>query len=376
MLIDADNHVALMALLFGIVGVSCWLERFDWARLVSAPVLIILIALVLSNVNLIPKEAESYRFVSEYFLMAAIPLLLFKADVRSIFGETGRLLIVFFIAAAGTVLGVLLAFRLVPIGELGAQAGAAIAGGYIGGGMNFVAVSKVVGLTDPTRFAVVLGAEASMAMIYLMLLSVMPTLAWFASWDQLRVAPAVSESPVSVMEDEDSRPDLPHMAFALGLSLVVCALGNTLASNIGFPEFSILAITIVSIIVANTIRKQMRALKGDFLLGMLLLYVFFSVFGAGVDIISMLRQAPLLMLFSAIVIMMHCVVVFVAGYLLGFSAREVVIASNACVLGPPTAAALAARSGWYELVTPGILCGIFGYVIGSFIGAAVFEVLA
>ena len=362
-----------MALLFSIVGASLWLERFAWARMVSAPLMVILTALVLSNLNLIPRAAESYDFVSEYFVMAAIPLLLFKADLRLILGETGRLLIVFLIAAFGSVLGVLAAFWLVPVGDLGAQVAATILGGYTGGSMNMIAVSKMVGLTDPTSFSVVLGAETTIALIYLMLLSAMPALAWFARWD--KPSPVLATSDRAMVTDEDSRPDLTHMAIALGLSLLVCALGNALASMAGFARFSILAITLIAILLANLAQRQMRALKGDFSLGLLLLYVFFGVFGAGVDLVSMLRQAPLVLLFSVVVILVHFSCVFGVGRILGFSAREVAVASNACVLGPATAAALAARSGWQELVTPSILCGVLGYMVGNFLGAGVFELL-
>ena len=373
MLISPDNHLGLMALLFAIVGVCCWSERFAWGSRASAPVLVILLALVLSNLGLIPREAPSYAFVSEYFVMAAIPLLLFKADLRLIFAETGRLLFAFLLAAGGTVLGVVTAFFLVPVGDMAAQAAAAITGGYTGGGVNFVAVSKVVGLEDPTRFAVVLGAEASVGLAYLMLLSAMPAFAWFARWDASAAPaqPAAGPEPQQVTDG----PDLTHMGLGLGLSLTVCAVGTWLANLAGQPRFAILAITLIAIAAANLARRQMQALKGEFTLGMLLLYVFFGVFGAGVDLVSMLRQAPLLMLFAFVIIAVHATVAFGLGRLLGFSAREVAVASNACVLGPPTAAALAARSGWHELVTPGILCGIFGYLIGNFLGAGVFELL-
>ena len=101
MLIDAENHLGLIALLFSIVGLCCWAERFSWASRASAPVLIILVALALSNLGLIPRQAPSYAFVSEYFVMASIPLLLFKADLRLIVAETGRLLFAFLIAAGG-----------------------------------------------------------------------------------------------------------------------------------------------------------------------------------------------------------------------------------------------------------------------------------
>ena len=328
--------------------------------------LVILLALVLSNLGLIPREAPSYAFVSEYFVMAAIPLLLFKADLRLIFAETGRLVFAFLLAAGGTVLGVVAAFFLVPVGDVAAQAAAAITGGYTGGGMNFVAVSKVVGLEDPTRFAVVLGAEASVGLAYLMLLSAMPAFAWFARWDASAAPARPAEEPEP--QQVTDGPDLTHMGLALGLSLTVCALGTWLANLAGQPRFAILAITLIAIAAANLARRQMQALKGDFTLGMLLLYVFFGVFGAGVDLVSMLRQAPLLMLFAFVIIAVHAIVAFGLGRLLGFSARELAVASNACVLGPPTAAALAARSGWHELVTPGILCGIFGYLIGNFLG--------
>ena len=34
------------------------------------------------------------------------------------------------------------------------------------------------------------------------------------------------------------------------------------------------------------------------------------------------------------------------------------------------AAAVATAHGWKELVTPGIMCGVLGYVIATFIGVA------
>jgi len=49
---------------------------------------------------------------------------------------------------------------------------------------------------------------------------------------------------------------------------------------------------------------------------------------------------------------------------------EVMVASNACILGPATAAALAASKGWRPLITPGMLVGLLGYAFGTFIGVA------
>ena len=43
---------------------------------------------------------------------------------------------------------------------------------------------------------------------------------------------------------------------------------------------------------------------------------------------------------------------------------------NATLGGPASAAAMAASKGWDKLVLPGILVGIWGYIIGTAIGIA------
>ena len=50
---------------------------------------------------------------------------------------------------------------------------------------------------------------------------------------------------------------------------------------------------------------------------------------------------------------------------------EAIVASAAALVGPAPTAAIAISQGWRTLVTPGIMCGIFGYVIGTFVGVTV-----
>ncbi|MFP6896412.1 MAG: DUF819 family protein [Roseibacillus sp.] len=53
--------------------------------------------------------------------------------------------------------------------------------------------------------------------------------------------------------------------------------------------------------------------------------------------------------------------------------EELVIAINANLGGPPSAAAMAISAGWPRLVLPGILIGIWGYVIGTPVGILIVE---
>ena len=76
-------------------------------------------------------------------------------------------------------------------------------------------------------------------------------------------------------------------------------------------------------------------------------------------------------LFAALILSVHLVVILVAGRLLRLDLSEIVIASNANMGGPTTAAAMAVARRWNTLITPAILCGTLGYAVATFIGAAV-----
>ena len=48
--------------------------------------------------------------------------------------------------------------------------------------------------------------------------------------------------------------------------------------------------------------------------------------------------------------------------------EEAILASNACIGGPTTAAAMAVSKGWTKLIAPIMLIGTLGYVIGNYCG--------
>jgi len=120
--------------------------------------------------------------------------------------------------------------------------------------------------------------------------------------------------------------------------------------------------------VANLFPKAMEVLEGDFEVGILMMYLFFVTVGASADIAAMVDSAMIIVLLVTIIVVVHMLVVFVGSRFFKLDLAEVIIASNACSAGPTTAAALAASKGWRSLVTPAVMCGVFGYVIANFVG--------
>jgi len=371
-LIPAGNDFAVGAAVFGIAGLGMYLERFGLGRKLSAALIALGLGLILSNLRVLPFSAPAYDFVNGYLVPVAIPLLLLKADLRKIIAESGPTLIAFLIGAVGILLGAAIGFAVWDLGPDGAKVAGVMTGTYVGGSMNFVAVASALQFDDALRLTAALATDNIAGIMFLGLLAALPGLTVFRRWFPLRGNEG-GESTESDASDPSASGgiQLLDVTVAVTISLAVCGSGFGLAELVGIPQFGILFITALAVAVANVAPKRLAGLRGDFEIGMLLMYLFFVGIGAGADISSLTGTAIVYLPFVFTMLIVHSIVLFLGGKLFRLSYPELITGSNACVLGPPTAAALAANQGWHGLVTPGLLCGVFGYVIANFLGVTI-----
>ncbi len=374
-LISADNIFALGAAVFALAWLGFWIDGHPIGKKTSGVVWVLVVAMVCSNLGLIPLASPVYDFVGGSLVPLAIPLLLLKGDLRKIFRESGGVMISFLIASSATVVGVLLGFFMLDLGEIGPKAAGVYTGGWIGGAVNFLAVSKAVAMT-PTEFSVAISASSVVSITALMLLILIPTLSWVQKFVPLSEESQSTASGITAEADDAPRVRLTHITGAVALSFAICAGADAIAGALGMGQYTILFITVLTIVVANLFPGAMHKLEGEFEVGMLLMYLFFVIVGAGTDATSFLGDAVVLFFYGMIIILTHLAIVLLGARLLGIDLAEAVVASGAALVGPAVTAAIAISRGWKHLVTPGIMCGIFGYVIATFIGVMVTAALS
>src|SRR5262249_19236987 len=129
-------------------------------------------------------------------------------------------------------------------------------------------------------------------------------------------------------------------------------------------------VTLITVLLVNLLPRPFARLEGDFSLGMLCMYVFFAMIGAGTDAVVFLKSAPILFVYCCYMLAVQFVVVIAVSKLLKLDLAEVVIGSGAAIVGAAAAAGIASAKGWKSLITAGITIGILGKVIANFIGVA------
>jgi uncharacterized membrane protein len=376
-----DDHFGIFAALMTISALAFWLEKTRVGTLLTGTVIVILLSVVSANLGVIPHQAVTYDFVFSYLVPILIPLFLLQGDIRRLAREAYRTTIAFFIASAGTVLGVLVAISLLDLSAVAINADienhqkeAAIAGlfaaTYIGGSVNYAALGEITGLArDASFFSAATAADNLFSAVYLSVLGLLPTLTWLANRYPREVTPKQAES------ERPPSPSARSICFAIATATLLVATTDTLTALTALPGMRYVLLTLLTLLVATLVPQVRSWCAGGFELGIVLSFPFFGSIAAGADIRAMLTVAPILISLVIILLAVHLLCLLIVGRWFKLSLPELLTASNAAVLGATTAPAMAAAKGWKDQITPGVLVGVLGYGLGTLIGSALFHLL-
>ncbi len=377
-LIPADQHFAVITAILALCALAFASERTVIGQKVTGTVVVILLAIAAANLGIIPHWAPAYGFIFSYVVPLLIPLFLFQADVRRLAREASRTSLAFLVAALGTVAGVIVAALLLDLSQLGAASELAaerreagivglFASTYIGGSVNYAALGEITGLsTDASFFSAATAADNLFSAVFLSVIALVPGAHWIARH-------FVEHTASEAVQVTETVVTPASISYALAAAASIVALTDLLCWWLEIPSWRYAVMTLISVGLATAVPQIREWFSGAFEVGVALSFPFFAAIAAGADIRAMISVAPLLIILVAILLSVHLTVLLVLGKKLGLTIPELLTASNAAILGATTAPAMAAAKGWHDQVTPGVLVGVLGYALGTFIGTALFQ---
>lgn len=375
-----QEPVYILAFLCALIFISEWLIKNTFLKPLSAALLVILLGAIFANIGWIPSASNAspvYDAIFTYVAPASIFYLLLGVRLKALRKAGAPMLLAFSLGAVGTVLGVLVAIKAVDVqavfGENYAAIAGMMAGSYTGGSANFNAVALHFGMVrEGAVFTGLVVADNIITALWMLVTLSLPAL-------MLRLRPHGKQQQEEPSESapEQERESLGTMRFALMLAMGLFvvwfsdALANQL-NHLGLSIPSILILTTLALLLAQW--KSIQNLPGAKVLGLFTMHLFLVVVGAFCELGALGavgQDAASIVLFTAVIVLVHGLFFVLAALLLKSDWHIVAIASQANIGGAGTAIALAKSFKRSDLLLPAILAGALGTALGTYIGFAI-----
>lgn len=381
-LISPENNLLLFSVVVGAATLGIWSEYKKWTGQVSGILITMILMSVLSMTGVVPvasdpkQKVDVYELIFSYFIPISIPMMLMGSNITRIVREGGKLLIAFLVGALGVIFGSFLAFFLIDLGPDSGNATGVISATLIGGSMNFVATGEIMNFSTHPLFSATLAVDNFAANAYILLMFAIPSMKFMA---RFFVQPKVENRGSSETEQNNEKYPITMERFAISvlIAVVIAAAGGLISDLIQKiystrMSMSIMMITLLSVLIANLFPKRLKKLEDTaFSIGLWMMYIFLAVIGASTNLADMLKIGLPVLGFYLIIMFFHFIFLVSLSKLFKFDVYEAIISSAANIMGPSVAAPMAASLGQKKLITPAILVGILGYVIGTFIGVSI-----
>lgn len=391
------NDIVVFGLIAATLGAIFWaasgptpfLQRFF--KVVPALLLCYFIPAIYNTVGLIDGiNTPLYNPVArDVLLPAALVLLTLSIDLKGILGLGPKLLIVFAAGTLGVMLGAVVSFLLFgwlhPVTVEGdTWAGmAALAGSWIGGGANMVAIREVfeVDATTFGQFAVVDVAVASLWMAVLLYLAGRSEELDARSGVDTRALDELKAKAAAYQAQHARIPSLTDLMVIVGTGFGIVALAHALggviaawfAANVSWAaQFSLTSSFVWVVVLSTTMglllsftRARRLEGAGASKVGSVMLYFLIACIGMQMDLLALLDR-PWLFALGAVWMGVHIACLLLAMKLTRVPLFYFAIGSQGNI-GAAASAPVVAAAFHPSLAPVGVLLGTMGYATGTYL---------
>ena len=371
------SPAGILAVLAAICSFFFFLEKLTgWKLFNYLPPLIFIyvIPVFLSNLSLIPASSPVYDFMGDNLLPMFLIIMLLEVDLLTTVRVMGKGVFVMLIGTLGVVVGAPIAYAIVNTG-LGPDAWkafGALAGSWIGGTGNMLAVAHMVHLDESSiQFGYAVIADNAVYLIWLPIMLGSKNLAgWFERFTRVPTDRLERmEEAAQKLNADKGKVEMRHYLYLAFLGFAGTALATWLAGLIpALPpylttsSYRILLVTAIGIFLSFT---RANKIPGSHALAMALIYLFVARMGAKADLSNISMAVFWFLLGAYIWIFIHGAFLVTAARLFKVDVHTAAIASAANIGGAASAPIVAAYHR-PALVPVSILMALIGYAIGNF----------
>lgn len=318
-------------------------------------------------------------------ILIAIPLLVFSLDIKKWLKLAKGALLSMILAIVSLLVMIFTGFIFWgdSIDESWKVAGMLV-GVYTGGTPNLAAIGTALDVS-PNVFILTHTYDlivGSVALVFLMTIAQQVFHIFLPKFQMVYKAENKMHLPAEPNEMENfdplfKRKLLPDLLKALGISLVIVAIGGGLSMLVPKPTDTIVAIlTITTLGLAGSLLKPVNRLRNSFQLGMYLIIVFSLTVSSMANLSNMFQIEFLQLFLYVFYVVFGSIALHVAlAAIFKLDADTTIISITALTYSPPFVPTVAGALKNKEVIISGLTIGILGYAFGTYLGILVATIL-
>ncbi len=361
--------LAFIATAFALLESKANLKIF---KFIPAVVMIYALSMFLASQNLFAHTQEMkdiYINTKTNLLPAMLFLMLLQVDFKHFFKLGRSLLIAYILAVLSIAFGFIIVVYLFHFSADAAGAFGALAGSWMGGTANMIAVGSALNVSEDAFAYALVVDSVNYTLWVVLLLFLVPFAKHFNTWTK-------SEENLAFLESIGCACTIGAKRYWLfiALSIFMAFFVNFIA----YSGFNILNHTTTIVILATFFGilgsfTKLREINGSGEVATTMLYILIALIGSRA-VIENFSEIFIYVVAGFCILLIHALIMLMGAKVFKLDLFSIAIASLANIGGVASAPILAATYN-KALVSVGVLMAIMGYLIGTFGGLLVGNIL-
>ncbi|MEA1893293.1 MAG: DUF819 family protein [Campylobacterota bacterium] len=309
-----------------------------------------------------------YKLTKTNLLPAMLFLMLLQVDFGHFFKLGKSLLISYILAILSLSIGFILVAIVFDFNLEMASAFGALAGSWMGGTANMIAVGSAMGVSQEAFGYALIVDSVNYTLWVALLLFLVPFATYFNKFTK-------SDENMAYLGDIGCACSMGAPRYSL---LILLALVASLASQLIAQNIEILSKTTTIVLVASMLGvlgsfTKLKTLNGSSEVASSMLYMLIALIGSKA-VFESFSDVGIYVLAGFLILVVHAVIMVVGAKIFRLDLFSIAVSSLANIGGVASAPILAATYN-KNLVSVGVLMAIMGYLIGTFGGLLVGNIL-